>query len=217
MSGYESLDLVENLETIWVVLVISVMLIALLPFLWILAIKSDFFKKAFTSVYRLFFWNGIIRLIIEVSLELSISSILFLQFYDRHPQTGLIPKDFSIQQIISLFLSCIFLVSLIILPIFSACFLTKNYKRILMLEEVKSEEYKELTIRLGSLYEGMDMRRLGSRLYLPVFITRRIIIGVALVFMTEYPLFQVFVFFATGISMMIFQGLYKPWLERSHN
>ena len=76
-----------------------------------------------------------------------------------------------------------------------------------------------VTERIGVMYEDLDLEKKGKIVLLhPIAgLARRIIFGLVLVFMTEYPLFQVYCLMIVCIVSIIVVAYVKPYPSPSEN
>ena len=123
-SGYESEDMIENLETLYVVLFIGVALLSLIPVLHILSVIITPLKRLQTWITNFLFWNGIWRFLVEVNLEMSINCMLNLVFINLQAQW--FPAHFNIHQNVSLAVTYCFTAIYLVLPMISYCYLSRN-------------------------------------------------------------------------------------------
>jgi hypothetical protein len=78
--GFDSEDVIDNLETLYVLILISAfIIIIILPLLYFLKKKCKIVDKLLTKLKSLFFWNGIIRFTMEGFLELSLITFINLK------------------------------------------------------------------------------------------------------------------------------------------
>jgi hypothetical protein len=188
-GGYESKDIVENLETLFVVIIVSVMLLLLTPVYIICGRYCKCVKSIKNKIFKMFFWNGIIMFLLEGYLELAVDSFINLKFILKsiREANGFKNIVLDVHDIVSLSFSAIFLLWLLVLPFAITIFLCKKSDDIIVMEHTNHKRFREYNETYGSLYEGIDLRKKSSLFFSSSFILRRLILSYILVFMEELP------------------------------
>lgn len=131
-AGYESHDMIENLQSLVLVIMAGVFIIMLLPLLGLGKLCFPRCGKTYNYLRNLVFWNGLLRLLVEGYLELSIDVMLNLRImlYRYEIYGTLLPSILTYQEIISLMLTFIFTILLWVLPFVPPIYLYRNADKI---------------------------------------------------------------------------------------
>ena len=97
---------------------------------------------------------------------------------------------------------------LFIVPVFSIYYLRKHRKKL---------QKPEIKIKFGSLYENINTLHRRPLLYMSFFCLRRFLLSVAIVWLPEFPLFQLAIYLASTIMMWSFYVTAKPMERRATN
>jgi len=109
-AGYESKDIVSNLGTLYVIVLISGILILFLPFFKVMSKYMNLADRVYHKIYNMFFWNGMMLFFLEGYLELSVDTMLNLKMLIIESQEagGFSNLIIGPQGIISILISTIF-------------------------------------------------------------------------------------------------------------
>ena len=119
-------------------------------------------------------------------------------------------KSFDVSssfKIANLIVASIFAIILIALPIFAFIFLFKN------LQNLKKKEIKK---KYESLYLEVDTTKRNAYLFSTLFLLRRLIYGVTLIFVTTLCI-QLVIIQLTSFMMLTFLMKYKPFYSKINN
>jgi hypothetical protein len=78
-SGYDNSNMIDNLGFLFIIILMSFVNVALLPFFWIIKTRFKCFEKVYIYFKSMIFWNGFIRFTMEGYLELLINSLINLE------------------------------------------------------------------------------------------------------------------------------------------
>lgn len=166
------------------IMFLTLILILLLP----ICRRCGFISKKILKVYiffrDMFFWNGLIRLFLEGYLEIIVSILMNMSFFVYSTS-----EELTNQNIISFTTACFFTVAFLVIFFFSLFYLLKKGDHIYRLERYKPEEFEIHNEYIGALHEGMDTRKLAGKLWTSIFILRRTIVALSLVFLINLPQF----------------------------
>ena len=115
------------------------------------------------------------------------------------------PKNFSIQY--GTIFTILFVILVIFMPLFTLIFY--YYK----IDSVEDEEFKN---KYGTLYEGLELdmdkdKRKEALIYPFLFILRRIVFMITVIFMAHFTWSQIAVNFASSFAMVIYFGFVWPF------
>lgn len=187
VSGYESNDMIDNLESLYVVMLISIVILLLLPICCVIPFR--FFRRLSKYWSEVFFWDGLIRFMLESQLEIAVGSLITLNFYSQSTF-----EEMSYKACISYLVSIFFVTAFVTLPFFFAHYVNHNRKQIIFLRYVETEDYKKHMDKYGSMHDGLDLRKHASSYSIFLFMSRRLVVALSLVFMSDKPTFQLMTF-----------------------
>ena len=153
--------------------------------------KVGWVKNCLQKIWRFFFWNFVIRFVVETAIELQISNFVRLMAYrtDSWYET---------------FLSSISICSIAILGIY-ALLVTPFLQ--CKKDQIHSEEFKA---KYGALTEGLKAENLSARFYFSFFMTRRFLVAVLIVYMIKRPGVQVLLLCLSTLLQGIYLATFKP-------
>ncbi len=148
--------------------------------------------KIVTIISRKLFFNSILRGLLEAYLKFSISTWIAVQKFD---------KVDTKEEIINAGLTVVFVIVIVAFPPFTYILLHKYKHR---LEE---EDFKG---RFESLYLNVNTKVDKSILMITLFIFRRLLFSLNIVFLANSTIAQLFVQFFCCLLMLIFFIAIKP-------
>ena len=204
-SGYEYIYLIENMGTCFFLVQIYITQCVLVLLLWLL-IKYAGCHKLLTPQTKLrkgLFWSVPLRFIFEAYLELVICVTIGLM------NLTWASDNFSIQYC-TVFTVCFALVVLF-MPTFTLLF---YYNKI---DSVEEHEFKT---KYGTLYDGLQLdleedKRKSALFYPFLFIVRRLIFMITVIFMAHFTWSQIATQFAFCFIMVIYLGFVWPFVCHS--
>ena len=129
-------------------------------------------RKIRSYLYRTVCYNMVIRFIIEGYYEFAISVFLNIQVLRYNMLGDSLNAFFTI--------GFIFIVS--VFPGFAVIFLLANKRNL----------HKEaFEFKFGSFYESLKTKENWSLMFIPLFLFRRLILAIVLVFCAEFPFLQI--------------------------
>jgi len=155
-----------------------------------------------------FKWGIPLRWWIQSYLDISIYSLLEIQQTISH--NGLSAVAVSFNFLLSLVLVCLSLAT----PLISFLFLWKRYR------QMATREDEVFNKRWGVLYMEFDQKQnLGGLMYYPLFLTRRLVYALTIIWMSDFPKYQAVINTSMAFSVIPTQTLlyvliYKPFPER---
>jgi hypothetical protein len=189
--GYVSNAFIINMGNLFVAMIIFALLhvfrlvtrSATSP--WLVKVR-DFLTKDLV-------WNNTIALLIESFLVTAISC--FINIRSLSWET----KGLGLNSTLALIAS----ISIIGLPVFSILWIRRNK------EELDSVPLKE---RFGKLYMHLAYKKGGIVLWEPfIFMSRIIILALTLVFLADFPYFQIFFINMQVTAVVVYNGWYTPF------
>ena len=133
--GYESIDIVGNLETLYLVILYFLFLLISLVLLWLLR-KVKYVNKLYYKLKNFLLWGPIIRLFQEGYLEFAVVCFINLKFSSL--------LESSLHNSISMWMTRVMQVILVIFPLFIIIFLSWISEDELMKDKVLLHQYGEL-------------------------------------------------------------------------
>lgn len=163
--NYESQNFLMNLGFILVVFSIVALLVPITLILKACSIKSATVRKFSEYLSNLLYWNFIIRMFLELCLELSIIALMDLAVHNWSASWG---------YILSSTIAGVMLLTLILLILFVRCWVRPNYAKI---KEPANQR------RFGTLYSQLNLKSKSEALsFTEWFIARRILYSAAAFF-----------------------------------
>ena len=94
-------------------------------------------------------------------------------------------------------------IMLLILPITILAYICPNFRKL---------KKKRFMNKFGAIYDMVDLRhrQASALLWCIFFIGRRILFGVGVIFLKDYPLFQIYLFIFPTMAVLIMVGLARP-------
>lgn len=152
-------------------LIAGITIVLAMVVVWVMTIfKGDMIKRLVKALEKKLFFNSILRVGIQSYLRfslLSFASMATISFDD---------KNTSINSVIGILM----LTFVIAYPLFVWKFLSKN--KLTLSNPAKRQ-------RFDSLYQNLDVYTNTSLLLMPFFLFRRLLIGVIVTFLKDYPYF----------------------------
>jgi len=120
VSGYDSNDMIDNLETLYVFMFLSLCIFLLMPLCCI--IPHRFAKKVFSYWVDFFFWDALVRFMLESQLEIAVGSLLTLQVVSMKTEDD----ELTFKTWASWVISIIFITCFIFLPFVFVFYLKRS-------------------------------------------------------------------------------------------
>lgn len=156
------MDMIDNLDTLWVVLLLGFCLFMTLPLLWIVSHISPTAHNLFQKGVNFFFWNAFVMLTLESYLEFTINSTLNILYVLDQDPVSIWPSNFGFQDKLSLLMTYFLTIVLFYLPFAIHRFLKKHSRHIWDLQTKDKHRFHIHEEKYGSMYEGMDLRKPAS-------------------------------------------------------
>ena len=173
-AGYDSSNVILN-STMSLLIILLVFVIALLVIITRLACsRFDCVKKCLDYIWRTLFWNFIIRTVLETFLEVTL--VLMIKMYAINADSWFEAAG-SIFAITILALLTLFYV---LLPLFLHC------KKKVLKRRVFRSKY-------GTLIQDLKTNEKAAHFYLTMFMFRRQMLAIVIVFLAKYPWAQIIV------------------------
>ena len=219
--GYDSKFIVDNLGTIFFVLIATVLTNLIYSIVKATCYKRGFFKDTIEYLTIMLFYGAYIRFFLEGYLELAISSIKNLAEVNIGDS-----KSFTVHESVSNALAVIMVILISGFPLLMAYVLflkhdqvvkeDKLYVRVLFghnkaLKKKDPTEYMPVTTQFGAFFEGLKLENLGTLTYYLFFMVRRMILAIILVCYQEYPGNQIQMILLLNLAMTIIQGKFEPY------
>lgn len=145
-------------------------------------------------------YNFFLRIALETYLEGTLISLLNIRHY----------KVSNVYQIVSLAASIIILSIYILFTVWTFFYSFKLYK------QFKGQERIEIdTVR--SMFGEYKMKNFGHAMFNSLFLFRRLTYTSVIVFLSEYPLIQIFIFTLTCIPVFALHVVNKPYWSTVNN
>jgi hypothetical protein len=177
IEGYESSNLMKNLELLFVAIIGLLVIIAFVLLIRLIAKKFESVNKVVTIISRKLFFNSILRALLETYLKFSNSTWISNK-----------KLDFSTidtkEEKINVTMTFVFLAVILIFPDFTY-FILYKYK-----DKLEDEDFKG---RFESLYLNVNTQVDKSILMIILFVTRRLIYAAAIVFLAGQSLCQIMI------------------------
>jgi hypothetical protein len=157
-AGFNDYDVINNLGTVYVLMLLSTIVIFSLPFLYVLARISKVIKRLFDKLWQIYFWNGFILFFVEAYLEFMI--VCCLTFEDiQLSELGLhgYYKSLQFQGRLSCMIAVFMTVVLIYLPIKITLFTKAKAKEIMYLRRNDFDAFKQHEAKYGSMHESLNL------------------------------------------------------------
>ena len=151
--------------------------LSLLPIvILILELVFSWSEKVSTSLKRFktetVYWNLYLRYLMEVFLELALSSLIRIQSFDFK----------TVADSVLTFYAMILLLILVFYAVQTALFLRKNHANI------RLQNFKN---KYGALVQGLQYREKTAMFYPTVFMVRRGIFALTIVYLSKLNVFQI--------------------------
>ena len=204
-SGYEYINLIENMGTCFFMVQIYLTQCCFLLILLLLMKCFKIYKvtNLYEKMKKQLFWSTALRFIFESYLELVICVTIGLLnlSWDK--------ENFSVQY--CTIFTAIFAAAVLILPIFASVF---YYCKV---DSVEEEIFRE---KYGTLYEGLQLdmqegKRKSALIYPFLFILRRLLFMASVIFMADFTWSQIAIQFSSCFTLVIYFGYVWPFESHS--
>ena len=156
-------------------------------------------EKLKEKIFKGLLWNSFISFVDESFLLMAISFFASIPNFTFNTYGKIVSANFS-------FVAALTMISY---PIWVTIFLHENR------DELGDEKFKE---KYESAYENLDYKKSKYSLFEPLIVCFRIITFTAsLIFLQDYPYFQMFIVNAQVTFLIIFIGLAEPYKVKSHS
>ena len=190
-AGFESIYMMFSMGFFFYIFLVNTFLIICSIPLMILAKKCSKVTKVSSKLTSYLYWNGLIRLLMEAYLDVSICTLINLKRYFWIVEFN----SLTLNNLLVIFFAFVLIFFPPFLLIFAAC---KHNKW-------QSEEYQN---KYGTLTDGTTSRLSKHKwliLFIPfMFFLRRIILALTVVFWNEFFFGQISFQFAVSTIMIIF-------------
>jgi len=192
--GYETKYFVKNMGTAFIIGVVFAILLILTLFLYVLnkIVNISVTEKVANWVYRMVCWNPILRFLIESYIFFAISCFINLTEFTFGDSGS---RASSISTVVGMII-------IIVLPFLVLCFMLLKFAKL---------KNKQVIAKYGAMYEGLDLDKgrtvILARLF---FFFRRLIIGLSVNYLRDYPVFQIFSMNFQVVAAIILHGQINP-------
>ena len=126
-------------------------------------------------------WSGYLKLLLESYFDICFCAFLNTIAFKDAIQQGFLYEHFSTLSNIWVSLTTIFYdFALLLFPLYAYLLIRDNFETL---------STDKTTNKFGIFYEGMNLRTKVSAMYNVIFMARRLITAIVLVFMTDLPFF----------------------------
>ena len=190
---YNTTNPIDNLEVIFFAFIFLMILPVVFKMIELLFSYCNRMTRPLHNFKtKVMYWNLYLRFFLETFLEFSIVSLIRLRFIKA---TSLVETTLSLYGLLILIMMTAYMVC--VLP-----FLRKNH------DLISTEEFKD---RFGTLTLGLQTRD-ESALYYPfVFMLRRFVFSIMVVFLSSTNYFQIQLLVFKTSMVMAFQGQVQPF------
>ena len=172
-AGFESIYMMFSIGFFFYIFLLNIFLILFSMVLMVLAKKCNKVTKVSSKLTSYLYWNGLIRLLMEAYLDVSICTLINLKKYVWISEFSAL----TFNNLLVIFFATVLLLCPPFLLIFAAC---KHHKW-------KSEDFKN---KHGTLIDGTTSKLSKNKwliLFIPfMFFIRRIILALTVVFLNEF-------------------------------
>lgn len=203
-AGYDSTNNMQGSLLNLIMGSVVVLVVIIVVILRIFCFKVECIKAFLSKIWRFFFWNFVIRTILETYLEMSLNNMIKLYALNTETWFETLGSGFSIA----------ILGVMAVFPIFAPIFLKKK-------RDVLKEP--EFISKYGALMQDLRTNSRPIHYYQTFFMLRRLIFAMMIVFASRYPWAQIQVTCMLCTFQLIFVGQFAPlifrwmrWLETTN-
>jgi len=162
--GYDSINFIENIGFLFVFILLFAVILTVLASFWLLSLCWDRAHPYYKSLYTSIFWNMPLTFGLEGYIEFAVASFINLHLFHW----------ITISDIFNS-VACIAGLALTVsLPPFVLWFLVKNRGKL---------NQKDNKQKFSSLYEGLEKQNVWGLYFTFLFLVKRLIIAVVVVFL----------------------------------
>ena len=198
-AGYDSANIVNSNLLNLILLSLVVLVVVIIIILRIFCFKVQWVKNCLIKIWRMIFWNLIIRTVLETYLEVSLVNMIKMYAINDESWFETAGSTYSISILAGMTLFCL------LTPVF-------------LIKKQAQFKNGNFISKYGALTQDMKTREKSVLFYHTFFMTRRLCFSVLIVYLAKRPWAQIQVLSFLCTIQLIYVGYVKPfiltWMSR---